>query len=100
MKILGKSAFSANLPKYTYQRRKDLTSWSPSGSLMVQILAIASLIPVFQGLNDVLKYYGELIASKGKIRYVGDNYNKMSPVGLELTAPILMHLSEEVKEIE
>ena len=50
-------------------------------------------------LNDVIEYYEELCKSKIKVRFVTSNYKKVPPIGLELIAPILVNLVEEITRI-
>lgn len=49
--------------------------------------------------RDVIDFYDELIASKAKVKFVTDSYKRMPPIGMELIAPILVSLTEEVAKI-
>ena len=50
-------------------------------------------------LKDVIDLCDELVASQRKVRFVTDTYKKMPPIGMELIAPILVNLTEEVARI-
>ena len=50
-------------------------------------------------LKDVLEFFGTFKASNQKIKFVADTYKKMPPLGMELIAPILVNLAEEVARI-
>ena len=50
-------------------------------------------------MKDVVDFLDELIASRSKVRFVTDTYKKMPPMGMELIAPILVNLSEQITRI-
>lgn len=50
-------------------------------------------------LKDLLEFYDEFKTSKIKVKLVTNSHKKMPPVGLELFAPILTNLAEEINKI-
>ena len=53
-------------------------------------------------LDDLMQCFNEFNADTSretKIKFVSDNYKKMSPLGLEFVAPLLINLTEEVSKI-
>lgn len=48
---------------------------------------------------DVIEFHEELCSSKSNVKFVSDTYKKMPPVGMELIAPVLTNLVEEVAKI-
>ena len=50
-------------------------------------------------LKDLLEFHDELITSKMKVNLVTKSHKKMPPIGLELFAPILTNLVEEITKI-
>ena len=50
-------------------------------------------------MKDVMDFYEEILSSKTKANFVCNSYKKMPPIGMELIAPILVNLSEEVARI-
>ena len=50
-------------------------------------------------LNDVIDLYEECDVSKMKIKFVADSYKQLPPMGMELLAPIIINLANEVTKI-
>lgn len=50
-------------------------------------------------LNDLLDFHEKLVKSKRKMRFVTDSYRRMPPIGLQMFAPILSNLAEEIVKI-
>ncbi|MEL6945282.1 MAG: hypothetical protein AAFO82_21735, partial [Bacteroidota bacterium] len=50
-------------------------------------------------LRDIIELYGELAATKNKVKFVCDNFKRMPPIGMELVAPILVNLVDEMSKI-
>ena len=50
-------------------------------------------------LKDLLEFHDDFIASKSRVNLVTKSHKKMPPIGLELFAPILTNLVEEMSKI-
>lgn len=50
-------------------------------------------------LRDLLEFHNELNEAKMKVKFVTDSYKTMPPVGLQVFAPVLTNLSEEIAKI-
>lgn len=50
-------------------------------------------------MKDVVDLHNDIVKSRLKVKFVTDSYRKMPPVGMEMIAPLLVNLSEEVTKI-
>ena len=50
-------------------------------------------------LVDVFRFHNRLYETRNTIKFVTDSYKKMPPMGLEILAPILGNLSEEIMKL-
>ena len=47
----------------------------------------------------MIDFFDDILASKTKVRFLSESYKHMPPIGMEIIAPIMVNLSEEIAKI-
>ena len=50
-------------------------------------------------LQDVIDLHDEYVTSKHKVKFVANSHKTMPPMGLEMMAPLMNNLADEIKKI-